>query len=81
MQPMLINALVFYCGALLVRYADLDINDMFRAIFGITFATMGGARDSHFVGDVDKGKIAAKAIFKVLDSTDEYQIEESIKFL
>lgn len=72
MTPMLINALVFYCGALLVKYNGLDINDMFRAIFGITFATMGGARDSHFVGDVDKGTVAAKNIFAVLDSTDEF---------
>ena len=45
---------------------------MFRAIFGITFATMGGARDSHFVGDVDKGRIAAKNIFEILDSVDEF---------
>lgn len=69
---MLINALVFYCGALLVKYEGLDINDMFRAIFGISFATMGGARDSHFVGDVEKGKTAAKNIFEILDSVDEF---------
>lgn len=69
---MLMNALVFYCGALLVKYYSLSINDMFRAIFGITFATMGGARDSHFVGDVDKGKASAKNIFAILDSVDEF---------
>ncbi|CAD8071446.1 unnamed protein product [Paramecium primaurelia] len=80
MQPMLINALVFYCGALLVKYQGLDVNDMFRAIFGITFATMGGARDSHFVGDVDKGRTAAKNIFEILDSVDEFQIEEQKQF-
>lgn len=54
---------------------------MFRAIFGITFATIGAAKNSHFVGDVDKGKAAAKNIFAVLDSTDEFQIEESILFV
>ncbi|CAD8160850.1 unnamed protein product [Paramecium pentaurelia] len=80
MQPMLINAIVFYCGALLVKYQGLDVNDMFRAIFGITFATMGGARDSHFVGDVDKGRVAAGNIFEILDSIDEFQIEEQKQF-
>ena len=55
-----------------VKYYSLSINDMFRAIFGITFATMGGARDSHFVGDVDKGKASAKNIFAILDSVDEF---------
>lgn len=68
----LINAFIFYMGALLVNYYDLSVLDMFKAIFGITFATMGGARDSHFVGDVDKGYAAAKNIFKILDSIDEY---------
>ena len=45
---------------------------MFRSIFGVTFAAMGAARDSHFVGDVDKGRIAAKNIFEILDSVDEF---------
>lgn len=45
---------------------------MFKAIFGITFATIGGSRDAHFVGDVDKGQAAARNIFKIFDSIDEY---------
>lgn len=48
---------------------------MYRTIFGITFAVMGGAKDSHFASDVDKSKKAAKNIFDILDSVDEYQIE------
>lgn len=45
---------------------------MFQAIFGITFATIGGSRDSHFVGDMEKGQKAAKNIFVLLDSVDEF---------
>ena len=48
---------------------------MYRTIFGITFAVMGGAKDSHFASDVDKSKKAAKNIFDILDSVDEYQME------
>lgn len=36
---------------------------MFKAMFGISYATMGASRDAHFDGDVVKGKTAAKNIF------------------
>lgn len=45
---------------------------MFRTIYGILFATMGSVKDSNFVGDLEKGKAAARSIFAVLDSEDEY---------
>lgn len=68
----IVNALIFYMGAVLIKYDGLEIFDMFKAIFGITFATIGGAKNSHFAGDMDKGKEAAINVFAILDSTDEF---------
>ena len=56
MQTSLVNALIFYMGAVLIKYQGLTVLGMFRAIFGISFATLGAARDSHFAGDADKGQ-------------------------
>jgi hypothetical protein len=45
---------------------------MFRSIFGIMFATMGMGNNQHFAGDIGASKNAAKNLFKILDTEDEF---------
>lgn len=72
MQNFLVNALVFYVGAILVRDEGLEVESMFKAIFGLTFAVIGAGNNAAFAGDVGAAKNASKNIFEILDSEDEF---------
>ena len=73
------NAIVFYVGAVFCRDIDLSVNDMFRTIFALTFATMGAGNNAAFAGDIGAAKNASANIFEILDSEDEFQKEERLK--
>jgi ATP-binding cassette subfamily B (MDR/TAP) protein 1 len=79
MQIFLIYAVVFYVGAVLHKYQGLSVLDMFTAIFGIMFATFGMGNNQQFAGDVGAAKNSAKNLFQILDSKDEFQMEEERK--
>ena len=68
----LINALIFYIGALLVAYHGLPVESMFKSILAITFATMGAGNNQAFAGDIGAAKNASKNIFELLDTEDEF---------
>lgn len=72
MQAFLVNALVFYLGAILVRDTGLEVGDMFKSIFSLTFAVMGAGNNAAFAGDIGAAKNASKNIFEILDSEDEF---------
>ncbi|KAM3147561.1 hypothetical protein pb186bvf_000368 [Paramecium bursaria] len=78
MQMFLINALIFYIGALLVAYHGLPVESMFKSILAITFATMGAGNNQAFAGDIGAAKNASKNIFELLDTEDEFQREERL---
>ena len=67
-------AITFYLGAVLVRYDSLNSGDMFVSIFAIMFCSFGAGNNSILMGDVGKARNSAKNIFKILDSSDEYQL-------
>jgi ATP-binding cassette subfamily B (MDR/TAP) protein 1 len=52
MQIFIINALVFYIGALLCRDGYITIEGMFKSILAITFATMSAGNNEAFAGDI-----------------------------
>ncbi|CAD8206584.1 unnamed protein product [Paramecium octaurelia] len=79
MQMFIINAIVFYVGALLCRDDIITINGMFKSILAITFATMSAGNNAAFAGDIGAAKNASKNIFEILDSEDEFQREERLK--
>ncbi|CAD8092756.1 unnamed protein product [Paramecium primaurelia] len=79
MNIFIMNAIVFYVGAIFCRDIDLSVNDMFRTIFALTFATMGAGNNAAFAGDIGAAKNASKNIFEILDSEDEFQREERLK--
>ena len=60
-------ALLFYFGALLMRYDGLSFNDLFRAMFGIVFAAFGAGLASTYAGDAGKAKQCCIRIFEMLD--------------
>ncbi|CAK64833.1 unnamed protein product (macronuclear) [Paramecium tetraurelia] len=79
MQMFIINAIVFYVGAILCRDGVLTIEDMFKSILAITFATMSAGNNAAFAGDIGAAKNASKNIFEILDSEDEFQREQRLK--
>lgn len=76
MQMFCIYAVVFYVGALLHKHEGLTVVDMFKSIFGIMFATFGAGNNQHFAADIGTAKNAARNIFEILDSKDEFQMED-----
>jgi ABC-type multidrug transport system fused ATPase/permease subunit len=52
------------------------MRDFFAAIFAIMYASMGAGSNNQFMVDVGQAKNAAKNIFKILDSQDEFQINQ-----
>ena len=78
MQMFLINAVIFYVGAIFVRDIGLSIEDMFKTILAITFATMGAGNNAAFAGDIGAAKNASKNIFEIIDSEDEFQRENRL---
>ncbi|CAD8124583.1 unnamed protein product [Paramecium sonneborni] len=79
MQMFIINAIVFYIGAILCRDEVITIEGMFKSILAITFATMSAGNNAAFAGDIGAAKNASKNIFEILDSEDEFQREERLR--
>ena len=71
----LVFALIFYLGAIFIRDNNLDIADVFTAIYSIMFAGMTAGNNSHFMPDVASAKNSAANIFEILDSEDEDQLQ------
>jgi ABC-type multidrug transport system fused ATPase/permease subunit len=66
-------ALIFYFGAIFIRDYNLNIADVFTAIYSIMFAGMTAGNNSHFMPDVANAKNSAANIFEILDDEDEDQ--------
>lgn len=72
-------AVVFYIGSLFVRDYGVKFVDLFTAIFGIVFAAMTTGNNSQFMPDVASSKNSAANLFEILDSQDEWQMQEEEK--
>ena len=73
----LIFGLIFYLGAIFVRdNEDLDLMEMFTAVYAILFAGMTAGNNSHFAPDAAACKSAAAHLFTILDSEDENQRQQ-----
>jgi ATP-binding cassette subfamily B (MDR/TAP) protein 1 len=56
-------ALIFFLGAVFIRDNNLNIADVFTAIYSIMFAGMTAGNNSHFMPDVAAAKNSASNIF------------------
>jgi ABC-type multidrug transport system fused ATPase/permease subunit len=80
----IIFALIFYVGTIFIRdNPELTIEDVFTAIYAITFSAMTAGNNAHFLPDMASGKNAAASLFEILDSEDEdqKQIREGSKLI
>jgi ATP-binding cassette subfamily B (MDR/TAP) protein 1 len=80
----IIFAIIFYIGTIFIRdYPELTIEDVFTAIYAITFSAMTVGNNVHFLPDIASGKNAAASLFEILDSEDEdqKQIREGSKLI
>ena len=66
----LVVGLIFFIGSVFVRDNNLDISDMFTAVFGILFAGMTAGNNAHFMPDMAACNSAAANIFFIQDSKD-----------
>lgn len=70
----LVYAVMFYVGAIIYReHDDVDVMDMYTAIFALMYAGFGAGNNNQFMTDVGAAMNAAKNIFKILDAEDEVQ--------
>ena len=73
----IIFGVIFYVGAVFVRdNADVTVEDMFTAMFALTFAGMSTGNNAHFMPDMAACNSAAANIFLIQDSKDEEQIQQ-----
>jgi ATP-binding cassette subfamily B (MDR/TAP) protein 1 len=67
----IIFALIFYIGTIFIRdNPGVTVNDVFTAIYAITFSAMTVGNNAHFLPDMASGKNAAASLFEILDSED-----------
>lgn len=58
-----IFGLIFYLGIIFMIRNNLNISDIFTAIYAIVFSGMTAGNNAHFMPDVAAGKKAAASIF------------------
>lgn len=66
-----IYGLIFFIGAVFVKEYNVDVLDMYTALFAIMNAAMGAGNNNAFMTDVGQAYNAAKSIFSILDNKDE----------
>lgn len=62
--------LIFFLGTIFKRDHGLRIDEVFTAIYAIFFAAMTVGNNSHFMPDIQEGKLAAARLFEVIDGED-----------
>jgi ATP-binding cassette subfamily B (MDR/TAP) protein 1 len=70
-------ALIFFLGTVFIRdnSPNINIEDVFTAIYSIMFAGMTAGNNSHFMPDVAAAKNSAANLFLILDDEDEDQLQ------
>lgn len=63
----IVVGLIFYLGSVFVDANDLNISDMFTAVFAIFFSGMTVGNNSHILPDMNECKIGAAELFLILD--------------
>lgn len=67
--------LIFFLGTVFKRDNNLGIDNVFTAIYAIFFSAMTVGNNSHFMPDIEEGKLAAARLFEVIDGEDEDQLQ------
>jgi ATP-binding cassette subfamily B (MDR/TAP) protein 1 len=60
--------LIFFLGTVFKRDNNLAIINVFTAIYAIFFSAMTVGNNSHFMPDIEEGKLAAARLFSVIDA-------------
>jgi len=69
-------AVVFFLGAVFMNATNLGYKDLFQSIFGVLFAAFGAGNAMQYAPDVGAARVAAKSIFKILDSQPKIKIDD-----
>jgi hypothetical protein len=60
-------ALIFFIGSIFIKNYQMDVLNIFTAIYAIMFAAVQAGGNLQFVPNIVQLKIAAVNIFKLLD--------------
>jgi ATP-binding cassette subfamily B (MDR/TAP) protein 1 len=71
----IIFALIFFLGAVFLYNHNLEISDVFTAIYANYYTGLTIGNYSQFMPDAMNAKNAAANIFELLDSEDEDQLQ------
>jgi ATP-binding cassette, subfamily B (MDR/TAP), member 1 len=71
----LVFGLIFYLGVIFMNRNNLQMADVFTAIYAIVFSGMTAGNNAHFMPDMAAGKKAAASIFEIQDALDEDQLQ------
>lgn len=75
----LVFGLIFYLGIVFLNRNNIEISDVFVAIYAIAFSGMTAGNNVHFMPDIGAAKKSAASLFEILDSTDEDQLQIETK--
>lgn len=78
----LVNAIIFYLGAVLIEKGRTDFNYMLKSIFSILFAAFGLGSVQMYIGDYTAAKEALYSLFTVIETPSEldpYDNKDKIK--
>ena len=67
--------LIFYLGVIFMNANNLQLADVFTAIYAITFSGMTAGNNAHFMPDIANSKRAAASLFEIQDAKDEDQLQ------
>jgi len=76
----LVFGLIFYLGIIFMNRNNLQMADVFTAIYAIVFSGMTAGNNVHFMPDMAAGKKAAASIFEIQDAKDEDQLQVESQF-
>jgi len=62
--------LIFYLGTVFMRDNNLDVANVFTAIYAIMFSGMTAGNNTHFMPDAAAAKGSAVNLFEIQDSED-----------
>ncbi len=71
----IVFGLIFFLGTVFKRDNGLGIENVFTAIYAIFFSAMTIGNNSHFMPDIEEGKLAAARLFEIIDGEDEDQMQ------
>lgn len=78
---LIVYAVIFYVGSVLIDQGDISFKNMFRSIFSILMAAFGVGMADQYIGDMNEAKKALLSLYKVLSVKSEINPDIEGKYI